>query len=234
MKDYISLKKLVIILGCLAFISLVFFACYFQDGSSSIERAEFIVTTISLVVLLIYVIDTNRIANTGRITQLSPIISHQFEVQKRVLNIEGYNEVETEVFLEFSNYSIYDAKLQVFLEIIVEGRVLKHHVHEVDVAYSGKKYWFVGAKNAYQGHFSFGASFLLNNDVAPDLMESFDWDCFAQKKVQFKLCYIAFNNFFKEGIQSMDFIYDFRVVESEQNDDREWQVMLVPVVYEVE
>lgn len=234
MKNNTNLKKWVITLGCLAFIALVFFACYFKEGSSSIERAEFIVTTISLVVLLIYVIDTNRIAYTGRIAQLSPIISHQLAVQKRVLNIEDYNEVETEIFLELSNHSIYDARLEVHLEITVDGRVLKHPVHDVVEAYGGIRHWFVGAKNAYKGHFTFGASYLEYNDVEPVSMESFDRDCFTKSKVQFKLSYKAFNNFFEEGIQSMDFMYDFRVVECEQNNDREWQVMLVPAVYKVE
>lgn len=234
MKNNTNLSKLVIILGCLAFISLVFFACYFKDGSSSIERAEFIVTTISLVVLLIYVIDTNRIANNDRIAQLSPIISHQFEVQKKVTNIEDYNEVETEVFLEFSNHSIYDARLEVQLEITVDGRILNHPTHDVNEAYSGLLHWFVGAKNSYKGHFAFGAHYLEHNNVDSDVMDSFDRVLFSQKKVQFKLSYKAFNTFYEEGIRSMDFIYDFRVVEGSQNNDGGWQVKLVPVVYRVE
>ncbi len=238
MKKKTEQQEWIIIVGLLGFVYVGICVSCFRYGASPIEIANFVAVSLTLFVLIRYTFDTNRIANANYIAQFTPCVSHSFHVVKpkkvtvnKIDESNYFEYLDTEVYLSLVNHSLYDVKIRVFLDIIVEGRKISYIDNNTTQAYQGDRYWYVGAKSTYTGHFTFGDTLLMSNGLDPVICDLKYEE--KSEKVMFILYYKTQHSFNDEEYESMKFIYNFRAfrVENAMTGSEEETVSLVPVAY---
>ena len=238
MKEKIGQHEWIIIVGLLVIIYVGICVSCFRYGASPIDIANFVAVSLTLFVLIRYTFDTNRIANANQIAQFTPCVSHSFNViQHNDIFVETTDDgshfeiLDTEIYLSLVNYSLYDVKIRVFLDVIVEGKKISFIDDNTTQAYQGDRYWYIGAKSTYTGHFTFGDTLLMLNGLDPIICDlKYDE---KSEKVMFILYYKTQHSFNNEEYESMKFIYNFRAFRADNaiTGSEEMTISLVPVAY---
>jgi len=171
----------------------------------SMSQLALIVNLVTLLTLFRYAYDTYRMADHQQAFNYTPIISHGF------LESE-WGQEDGEIKLFVKNYSPFDVRVNLWVDIWYDDKLLEYASEFDRLAYQGKAKWVMCAKEgAYQGHFTFGNHLLGHNGIPHDLSSPVER---AKHKIIFKLHYEALNNISDQVFRSETYAYEMKILKS--------------------
>lgn len=193
--------------------------------------ANLIVLCLTLLALVWYAFDTHRLANLEHKKYNSPIITHAIEA---ILVPKTYDDSErddhfryTSINLSLFNYSPYDVKIKVFLNIFVNGFNFEFKNDSDRQAYQGKKHWFLGPKGiGFKGHFDFNDEMLVEAGQ-PSVINELQYGR-SNDIIELELHYTTEHKFSRVSYPSLKYRYRMKFIELDSEDE----LLLVPLVYE--
>lgn len=171
----------------------------------SMSQLALIVNLVTLLTLFRYAYDTYRMADSQKAFNYTPIISHGFPESE-------WEQGNGEVQLFIKNYSPFDVRVNLWVDIWYDDKLLEYDAEFDRLAYQGKARWVMCAKEgSYQGHFRFGNHMLQHNALEHDLSLPVERN---KHKIIFKLRYEAMNNISDQVFKSETYAYELKIMKS--------------------